>query len=1098
MENLKEKIKKFSKGDFQTKCPEIIFPQTHLVLKIGEGELYHGEFIIENQADGDIRGLVYPSSLRVQCKEQGFEGNPVAIHFTYDGTGLEPGHVEQGKFTVVCNGGEYDLTFSAIIQKPCIETSVGKIQDLRGFKKLAFNNFHEAQKIYKSRDFYELIKYEEQKVINLYDNMRKWNLDELGLEEFLVGIKQKEKIFLTLEQKERVYKNIDEDIADQVQLVKNTWGYMGVVVSTDCPFIKITEEHFTTHDFKSGRYEYNYAIDSHKLHKGRNFGTIVFETFYKKIVFVIEVHMEQDVAEDRRASQYTMAHLIKSYLRLESGALSRGRWLEQATKLITELQLSDPLNVEYNLLQAHAYLIAGQGEEAKWILENYNYNKFSLVRNIEQDCYYLFLMALQKRESAYTKKVVEELQKHFLKNSQSWKLLCMLIQIDPYYYDYYERKHALENQYSHGANQLLFYMESYKCFSEKTSNLKKLGDFEIQILRFANKYELMTKELALYAANLASQQKVFDKRVFEVLEQSYEQHQDAMILTAICTILIKGNQTDNRYFKWYELAIEEDLKIAKLFEYYMDSLEVGTFTKDLPRTVVLYFAHGNNLPYDKAALLYANVISMENESSELLQYYQEEIQVFVMQQLELRRVNAHLRILYRKFLNDNETNIEKIRAIDDISHTYLVTTKVPNIKSVLVIARDGQIYQNVPYTSNGAKVILESRDDIIVWEATSGEHYIGSVKYETIRLFYELKYIDMCKKHGHRLNPDYEQKEEIVLSYDMLSKLEIESLDASSVLLLCKSRLKESEYEKDDFMTYILFNLFKREHYDKHTLYYLSKYFCGSTYDMKDIWYAARDYEINTLELGERIITQMLFSESLFGEEEIFEEYHSGSPYFRLTEAYICYISREYMVRDRVISEAIVKIIMDELSTKHTLSDIVKMAMLKYFSDNTRPQKYHKILMESMQELCEKQIYFKFYMKYDADWLREVQLWDKTLVSYRSKMGGKVKLCYQLQKEGETTHKSEREMLLPMYEDIYVRKFLIFSDEILKYYFVETLDDVEVKTKVKVCIIDKNKTYEGKYGRLNDIMRDAEHREEKMMEYAFEEIMADKIFVPYE
>ena len=34
-------------------------------------------------------------SFRIHLEEQGFEGNPVELRFTYDGSGLAPGHVEQ-------------------------------------------------------------------------------------------------------------------------------------------------------------------------------------------------------------------------------------------------------------------------------------------------------------------------------------------------------------------------------------------------------------------------------------------------------------------------------------------------------------------------------------------------------------------------------------------------------------------------------------------------------------------------------------------------------------------------------------------------------------------------------------------------------------------------------------------------------------------------------------------------------------------------------------------------------------------------------------------------------------------------------------------
>ena len=124
---MKNKIQKFSKGDFRVKSPEVVFEETNLVLIIGEGEVYRGSFLIKSNNDSAIRGLVYPSSFRVRFKDQGFDGNPARVEFTYDGRGLRPGHVEEGKFTVVCSGGEYELSFTAIIEKPYVMTAYGKV-----------------------------------------------------------------------------------------------------------------------------------------------------------------------------------------------------------------------------------------------------------------------------------------------------------------------------------------------------------------------------------------------------------------------------------------------------------------------------------------------------------------------------------------------------------------------------------------------------------------------------------------------------------------------------------------------------------------------------------------------------------------------------------------------------------------------------------------------------------------------------------------------------------------------------------------------------------------------------------------------------------
>ena len=76
---MKNKIKRFAKGDFHIPQPEIIFPETHITMRVGEGEKYEGSFSLQNEGEGTIRGLVYPSSYRVQCADQGFDGNPVNL-----------------------------------------------------------------------------------------------------------------------------------------------------------------------------------------------------------------------------------------------------------------------------------------------------------------------------------------------------------------------------------------------------------------------------------------------------------------------------------------------------------------------------------------------------------------------------------------------------------------------------------------------------------------------------------------------------------------------------------------------------------------------------------------------------------------------------------------------------------------------------------------------------------------------------------------------------------------------------------------------------------------------------------------------------------
>lgn len=1095
---MKTKINRFSKGDFQVPKPDIIFPETRLILRVGEGELYKGSFSLQNQADGQIRGLVYPSSFRVQCNEQGFEGNPVNIYFTYDGTGLLPGHVEHGTFTIVCNGGEYEVAFTAIIEKPFVMTAYGKVQSLDDFKKLAFKDFAEAEKLFRSRDLYEILKYEDKRIRALYENMRKWELDQQALEEFLVGCKQKEKLFLVMQEESRAFTSEDEARKEILTISKNTWGFMAIDVHTVGDFLEVEHTRITTDEFIGNSYRVEYIIRNVALHAGNNYGQIILETPYETLTYEVVVSTSSVEDEDYRLVDIQLAQLLKSYLAYEAGKYDLNTWVESGIRQIEKIREKDKTNERYLLIQAHIYLLGQRNEEAKWILESYNYNRFAIGKNIELSSYYLYLTTLLSNDNIGQRKVAEELARTYLKNPDNDIILCMLVNIDQEYKIYTERLRALERQFYRGAHSIPLYMEAYKCYREKTNTLKRLGPFEVHVLTFAIKYKLLTKELALYTANLASQQKQFDKHLYDVLAASYRMFEEPMILTAICTLLIKGSCTDLTYFKWYEKAVESELKIAQLYEYYMASINEERFIKPLPRSVYLYFMHGNSLNYKKCAFLFSNLISNEDESSEIYAHYREEMENFAWEQLEKRRINEQLRVIYKRFITEDVMNPKRIQALYDICHAYEVTTKAPNMKFVQVVSEDGAITQKVPYTDKGAQVFLYAKTDRIIWENKDGRHFTDSIPYESKRMFYELRYMDMCKKYINTMQGSAEGNEKQEFTLELVREQNYENFKEEQLLSLCSKTIRETNYESNDFLTYLCFELFKAEQYDKITLTYLTDYFSGTTTQMKRLWREAKEYELHTHQLSERILTQMLFSEEVFGEEGIFEDYYAEGAYFRLQQAYLTYVSREYVIRNRKIHKGIIDIICQEYRKGEFIQDICQIAVLKYYSDRDYSGNLRTVLREFLQDLCTRQIYFPFFLKYNEEWLLEFQLWDKTFIEYQGQKDSRVVLYYQVVGADDETEEYQSESMVPMYDTIYVKKFVLYAKEKLRYYFRESIDGNTYTSEVHTITKKHVKGEKGRYGKLNRMILSKEESKVRRMEiYAKEDAIAAELFKVY-
>lgn len=1096
---MKNKIKQFSKGDFKVEQPDVRFSETQIFIAVGEGEVYEGSFLIENTKDGNIRGLVYPSSFRVHCLEEGFEGNPVKVNFTYDSTGLTPGHIEQGKFTVVCNGGEYDIDFTAIVEKPFVMTSCGKVQTLEDFRKLAVQDFAEAQALFRSRQFYEILKYEDKRVCNLYDNMRKWSLDEQALEEFLVGIKQKEKIFLTLSEERTELQDVLEEQKCSITISKNTWGFVPIHIESVGDFIDIKQSEITTDDFVGSHYRLEYQIHPQKLHAGYNFGKISVSTPHETLSIEVTVHQNGTRGEIRGMKGVVAGRALKEYLAFISGKTNIDDWVEKAIKRVNQLRELEPDNELYPLMQAHIYLRGRRDEEAKWILENGNYERFVIGRKADIKAYYMFLTALLKKETLHTNRVLEEIYRIYMKHPYTWQLLCMIINLDTKYRDYSDRLRVLERQFFNGANHILLYAEAYLCFQERVILLRKLESFEVQILNFATKYKMITRDLAIHMADLVCRQKKYDAKLLRILVRAYEMYDESLILKAICTQLILGNKTGSSYYKWYEKAVEQELRIAQLYEYFMMSVDPQNMHTAFPKIVYLYYSHGINLDYRRIALLYENILTYESENGDVYKQYKEQMKAFAKEHLLTRHINDSLRVIYNRFINPNELSLDEMDAVYDICHAYQVTVKVKGIKYVLVIEKDGSVRQRVPYKADrGAIVYLYDKDSRIVFEADNGLHYTDSVTYDARRMFHEMRFMEVCKNRKAVQTEQESREQAIVLSFENLKLHGMRGFDKQEIFLLCTKRIREQEDVEDDFLLYLTFELLKEGLYDKAVLNYLAQFYCGATCDMKLVWQMAKEYGVNAKAIAERIITQMLFSETMFGEEDIFEDYYTGRPYFRLKQAYLAYVARLYVVRERQISERMIRMMMHELAQKEYLADICKVAILKFYAGQKTETAIEYMLKEYFVEMCEKHMVFAFYLEYPQDWQKEVQLYDKVLLEYRGTLNGKMKIFYRIQKDDLLAEEYHSETLLPVYDNVFVKEFVLYEGETLKYYFEETNQDRQMVSEKATCNKSNIVYEEGKYGRLNLISRLSKEKQyEAMVGYKQEEQVANELFHTY-
>ena len=131
--------------------------------------------------------------------------------------------------------------------------------------------------------------------------------------------------------------------------------------------------------------------------------------------------------------------------------------------------------------------------------------------------------------------------------------------------------------------------------------------------------------------------------------ESYKTQSDDELVGAICSLLIKGNCTNVKYFKWFKRGVEAEMRITRLYEYFMLSIPLS-YEELLPRPVMMYFTYNNNLDYVRTAYLYSNMLHHENEIPEMVRSYERYMQQFVKEQIMQEHMSRNLAYVYSKVL----------------------------------------------------------------------------------------------------------------------------------------------------------------------------------------------------------------------------------------------------------------------------------------------------------------------------------------------------------------------------------------------------------------------------------------------------------------
>ena len=745
---VREIIDQLLQGKYTYTQRSLDFSTARVELSLVPGESIEGSFTIFGQENVPTYGTISSTELRMEVLTSDFSGSPYEVSYRFDATGLSQGDVIKGDFRIISNQGEYVLPFVITVRLDHIASSIGDIKNLFHFANLAKTDWDEAVDLFYSREFISVFKGNDAQYESLYRGLSV-NPDNIqNVEEFLISINKKQPVQFVAEpgSLEIDFNGLSHDHG--IIITRNGWGYTSLKAEVDGEFMALDRYELSEEDFNGSSTRIKMFLRTEKLHEGRNYGRITLYNSFVRVEIPVTVTVElsgRHLTADYQEKKKLLVDLVRTYESFSCKKIKSREWLSETGKIITKMNAIDDRDLETRLYTAHYYITAGRVNEGKWILDQ-------AAREVEEApgdtlySYYLYLSTLCSREDAFINDISERLEGIFRRNPDDWRIAWLLLYIAEEYSSSSPRKWmVLEQQFKLGCRSPILYLESMNLLNDSPAILTKLEEYELYVLEYGAKRGIISLNLIDQIVYLSMRVRNFDPRLFRILKACYEIRVSDDVLEAIVSLLIKGGRTDRFAFEWYEKGVDRQLRITRLYEYYMMSIytdENGLLPCEISRMVLMYFSYQSDLEYDKNAILYRYIHENRQEYPELYETYVPQIEKYLMAQLDKGRVTRDLAYLYKNMLTRQMVDAANAAKVLSVLYTSEIRTEDKRMNSVIVVYDKCEREMRFSMTDGCAYVPLYGSDYAVLLTDHEDNRYGASVPFTNTRLMMPGKLAD--------------------------------------------------------------------------------------------------------------------------------------------------------------------------------------------------------------------------------------------------------------------------------------------------------------------------------------------------------------------
>ena len=710
--------------------PLLSLSVANLEIRALEGRVYRDSFVIESENKVPIRGFVVSTNDKLDTEIHEFRGIRQEIPFYFKGKLSVAGTEHDGDIVLITNGGEYNIPYHIKVVARSADTSVGKISDMDGFLRLYRENRAEAVSLFFLPDFAEVFLKDKPEDQVLYHSLQRSRSRNLIVEEFLTAAGYKPVTSLTLSDRPLVL-DVGKD-QETLEIHLSDYGYVEGRISTRKGYVSLSVDRFNSDYFEDGILRVTVEKNPRYL---MGSDQILIETIRQSIEIPIEWWGTLPAGAGKKEQESRLrrqkADMMHNYLYFRTGSIGFEDFIEGSGKGADDL-FRGTGDIFWKMYRAHLYLMDSQLEAAKKELDEVEAMRESEEISELLVNYDLYLRAMFDKKPESISKAVVSLRKFYESSDQKDKeyALWMLIYLDrEYVYNKVLQYETIKMLFESGSNNCLLYYEACEILNENPNFMKELGTFEINVFRWGLRYGCVSLPLSYQFARLAMNCKFFSRAVFHTAEKLYQVEQDDHFLALICSQLIKGNRFGRNYHQYFHKAVEANLKIIGLNEFFIRSMDFGRYDL-IPRRVLIYFTYSNSLDYLEKSYLYTNVMKHREEYEEVYGAYYSRMLPFVNEQVVQGRINEHLAFLYMHFQKEILAQPENWKAVCGILFYRKIICKNPHMVGVYVESPENGEEKYYPFSGGQAVIEVYNRRTNLYFVDKNEQRYVKEIEYE--------------------------------------------------------------------------------------------------------------------------------------------------------------------------------------------------------------------------------------------------------------------------------------------------------------------------------------------------------------------------------